>query len=194
MTPDAIMEWAKVAAVVGGVCVGVFAVYSPAWVWLRKQIFGWGSVVLCAFGTILIVASIFRNVTFVVDVPKFEFKLAELQSDIAATKDAVAKATQEVDKLASEVATTDSTKTTSFARLEGLLNDMSRRTNALETNLQRVANQLSSQSSTIQQVSDKVDKQTTNWTEFGSGGIYCFRDKNTNKTTCERIPAPDLKN
>ena len=149
MASDIILDWAKVLAVLGGVCIGIFAVYSPSWVWLRKQIFGWGSAVLCAFGTILIVASIFRNVTFVVDIPKFEFRLAEIKADILQTKNAVAGATDRISQIALEVANSDSTKTATLARLETVLKEISARNIALEEKLQTVATEMNSQIATV---------------------------------------------
>jgi septal ring factor EnvC (AmiA/AmiB activator) len=85
-----LMDWAKALAVFGGVVVGIFAVFSSSWVWLRRQILGWGGSVLCGFGTILIVASIFRTVTFNVSPSSgLEFKLAELQKQLEAVSASV---------------------------------------------------------------------------------------------------------
>jgi hypothetical protein len=100
MAPDDLMQWAKALAVLGGVTVGVFAVFSPSYVWFKKQLFGWAGAILCGFGTILIVASLFHNITFIVDAPKLEFRLAELQAQVAETKKLVASTNQELSRVA----------------------------------------------------------------------------------------------
>jgi hypothetical protein len=100
MAPDDLMQWAKAAAVSGGVVVGVFAVFSPSYVWLKKQVFGWAGVVLCGFGTILIVASIFHNVTFLANLNGLEFRLAELQAQVVETRKLAATTNQELAHIA----------------------------------------------------------------------------------------------
>jgi hypothetical protein len=87
--PDQILEWTKAIAVLGGVTVGIFAVFAPSWVWLKRQLFGWGGLVLVPFGTILIVASMFRTVSLLVDAPKLEFKLAALESELRQARTAI---------------------------------------------------------------------------------------------------------
>jgi hypothetical protein len=92
MTPDNVMPWAKAVAVFGGVLIGIYAVFSPSYVWYKRQLFGWAGVVLCGFGTILIVASIFYNVTFVASVKGVEFRLAEIEAKVEQTNKEIAAA------------------------------------------------------------------------------------------------------
>jgi hypothetical protein len=98
-------ELAQDIAVLGGVCVGIFAVFSPSWVWLKKQLFGWGSGVLCAFGTILIVSSIFKTVSLALGPSGMDFKLErqldELQKQVADTKAAALETNQKFAEVTS---------------------------------------------------------------------------------------------
>ena len=55
---------------------------------------------LCGFGTILIVASIFHNVTFVANIKGLELRLAELQAKIEETKQLAANTNQELARVA----------------------------------------------------------------------------------------------
>lgn len=82
MTPENILEWAKALGIVGTIVFGGFAVFSPSWVWLRRNLFGWGGAVLCGLGTVLLVSPIFRNIHFVVDTQKLELKLTALQAQL----------------------------------------------------------------------------------------------------------------
>src|SRR5262249_47751187 len=77
--PEQVMDWAKAVAVFGGVLVGIFAVYASSWVWLRQQRFGRGSAVLCLFGTILIVAPIFRDINLLSEAKEISSQLPNLQ-------------------------------------------------------------------------------------------------------------------
>ena len=126
MAPEAVMEWAKALAVVGGVCVGIFAVFSPSWVWFSKQIFKWGSALLCCFGTILIVSSMFRNVTLVVDAPKLEFRLNQIAAQLTETQRALANANDQITRLAAAVGDPDISRI-QFARLESRIDSVAKR-------------------------------------------------------------------
>ncbi len=100
-------ELAQDIAILAGVCVGVFAVFSPSWVWLKKQLFGWGGGFLCAFGTILIVASIFKTVSLALGPSGVDFKLGqqitELQKQVADVKTATLETNQKVAEVTSAV-------------------------------------------------------------------------------------------
>jgi hypothetical protein len=107
MQQQSFFDWAQDIAILAGVCVGVFAVFSPSWVWLKKQLFGWGGGFLCAFGTILIVASIFKTVSLALGPSGVDFKLgqqiAELQKQVVDVKTAALETNQKVAEVASAV-------------------------------------------------------------------------------------------
>lgn len=80
-----VIQWTKALAILGGVVVGIYAVFSPAYVWHTRQLFGWGSAVLSGFGTVLIVASLFQTVSFRMG-DAIELRLAEIRKEVEATK------------------------------------------------------------------------------------------------------------
>jgi len=90
MVPADLMEWGKGIAVFGGVIAGLGVVAVTSVVWLQKQILGFGGATLCTLGTIMIVSSIFHNVTFAAGGANgINLKLAELENQIRETKAAV---------------------------------------------------------------------------------------------------------
>jgi hypothetical protein len=141
MLPEEVMQWAKAAAVVGGVVVGIFAVFSPSWVWFRKQLFGWGSAVLCLFGTVLIVSSIFRTVNVAVAPSGLELKLAELEKQMAESRAAI----NETNRKFTQVTASFSSANSQSAELTKIKNDLQQLANKIqqsETTVTRLINAL----------------------------------------------------
>jgi hypothetical protein len=132
VSPDQLLEWFKPLAVIGGVCVGVFAVFSPAWVWLKTQRFSWGALALCLFGTILVVASLFRSGTVMVDAPKIESRLAELEQNVARTQQTVGQTHERVVQLATALERGTGPQSQTVANLETQINVLSQKLQQLD--------------------------------------------------------------
>lgn len=122
-------DLAQDVAILGGVFIGIFAVFSPSWVWLRKQLFGWGSGVLCAFGTILIVASIFKTVSLAMGPSGIDFKLgqqiAELQKEVAEAKTATLQTNQKFNEVASALQSGSTDRAAQVAQVQQKLDQLS---------------------------------------------------------------------
>jgi hypothetical protein len=129
MQQQTFYEIAQDIAILGGVCIGIFAVFSPSWVWLKKQLFGWGSGVLCAFGTILIVSSIFKTVSLALSPSGLDFKLgqqiAELQRQVAETKTAAIETNQKFADVSSILSKVSTDKAPDFGKLQEQLDQLS---------------------------------------------------------------------
>lgn len=122
-------EWAQDIAILAGVCVGVFAVFSPSWVWLKKQLFGCGGGFLCAFGTILIVASIFKTVSLALGPSGVDFKLgqqiAELQRQVADVKAAALETNRKFAEVTSAVNKVGADRVAEVGRVQQQLDQLS---------------------------------------------------------------------
>lgn len=129
MQQQTFYEVAQDIAILAGVCVGVFAVFSPSWVWFRKQLFGWGGGVLCAFGTVLIVASIFKTVSLGVGPNGMDLKLgqqiAELQKQVADVKTAASETNQKMAQVTSAVDKIGADRTTEVSQVRQQLDQLS---------------------------------------------------------------------
>jgi tetratricopeptide (TPR) repeat protein len=80
------MSWelVKLVAVLTGILLSAISVSSASWIWVRKQIFGYGGSALCSFGVILIGLSIWSNVQLSVSPSQgVDLKLSELEKAIA---------------------------------------------------------------------------------------------------------------
>jgi len=71
-------ECIKIAAFIGGLGIGTFAVGSPAWVWLKKQKLSNQACWLATVGALLVSMSIWQSVE--IEGPGFKAQIAELQS------------------------------------------------------------------------------------------------------------------
>lgn len=127
---ESIMGWAKALAIFGGVIVGIFAVFCPSWVYLRRQVIGFGALALCGFGTILIVASVFREVSFSAAPTKVEFKLAEIQGQLQTLAASVQSAKAEIERV--QVAARVSQDAPQFASITQQLDALSTKVEAME--------------------------------------------------------------
>lgn len=96
MIPGDLVEWGRGIAVFGGVLAGIGAVGVTSVVWFRKQILGWSGSTLCALGTVLIVSSLFHNVTLAAGTKGIELNLAELKTEIEQTKIAVQHTNEQI--------------------------------------------------------------------------------------------------
>lgn len=77
MAPADFYEWIKVAAFIFGLIFGGFAVFSPSWVYFRRDLLTVWAVVLAALGTTMIGMSIWQSV--VIEGPGFSARFAELE-------------------------------------------------------------------------------------------------------------------
>ena len=151
MTPDIVMSWIKVVAIGAGIAMGTFAVYSPAYVWLRKQIFGLGSGILCAVGAVLIIGPIYRTVTVVANEKGFELRLDKLQAEIQKTAVLASAAQVQVAKqqeILDKVSASGSVSTAEFQKLQkqveavnGRLSTIARATDAALKGVQELQTQ-----------------------------------------------------
>jgi len=145
------MSWVNVVAIAAGVAMGTFAVYSPSYVWLKKQIFGLGSVVLCSVGAVLIIGPIYRTVTVVANGKGLELRLDKLQAEIQKTAVLAAAAQQQVAKqqeTLDKVRAGGSVSTADFQKLQkqveavnGHLSTIARATDAALKGVQEVQTQ-----------------------------------------------------
>jgi uncharacterized coiled-coil protein SlyX len=99
MTPDTVLEWSKALAILGAIAFGGFAIFSPSWVWFRSQLFGWGSAILCGFGTVLLVSPVFRNVHFVVDTKGINLQLSTLETQLREARASIAALTANLEQV-----------------------------------------------------------------------------------------------
>jgi hypothetical protein len=74
-------EWIKISAFVAGIVFGGFAVASPSWVWLKKQLMPVAAVWLAGVGMVLISMSIWQSVE--IEGPGLKLRIAELTKAVA---------------------------------------------------------------------------------------------------------------
>jgi hypothetical protein len=92
-------EWIKLSAFVAGIILGGFAIGSPAWVWLKKQLLTAMACWLATIGMVLISMSIWQSVE--IEGPGMKLRIAEL-SDIVARQSAVIRANAALTLAAAE--------------------------------------------------------------------------------------------
>jgi hypothetical protein len=80
-------EWIKVSAFVAGIVFGGFAVGSPSWVWLTKQLMPAVAGYLATLGVVLISMSIWQSVE--IEGPGLRLKMAELAEALALQSDVI---------------------------------------------------------------------------------------------------------
>src|SRR4051812_5726549 len=74
MDSDTLNTFVKIAAIAAGVIFGSTSVGSACFVWVRRQLFGYGGSALCTAGVILIGLSIWHSVEFGVSATGINFK------------------------------------------------------------------------------------------------------------------------
>ena len=104
-----VLEWTKVLVVIAGVAVGTYAVFSPSYVWHRKQIFTIGSGVLCAFGTILVLGSLYKDVTLSVG-RKHKYMRERVEQEIKDVQIVAAEAKESAVTVSSAISTLEPQK------------------------------------------------------------------------------------
>jgi uncharacterized protein YukE len=103
MGPGEIVDWAKAAAVAGGVFGGLCCVFAVAWVWFKHHVWGfWAGLILCFSGTVLVIGPLYKQISFVSDGQRLELKLGELERELARTRTAL----DDTNKKYAEVAAT----------------------------------------------------------------------------------------
>jgi hypothetical protein len=115
MSPADVIQWGKALAIICGVLIGVYAVFSPARVWHTHQLFGWGGCALAGFGTILIVASLFQTVNFRMG-SAVELKLAELERKVDATQKAAEASNRQISRVVASAS--EGPNNEAFAKLQ----------------------------------------------------------------------------
>jgi hypothetical protein len=90
---------AKIFAIFAGVVFGSVAISSASFVWVRKQVFGYGGSALCMAGVVLLGLSIWHSVEFGVTGNGLSFKAAkDIVASAANSADEAAKAAEQAAK------------------------------------------------------------------------------------------------
>src|SRR3712207_4447558 len=91
------MKWIQIGALIIGICFGAFAVASPSWVWLRKQIFSVGAGWLATLGTVLIGSSVWSSIE--VSAPGFSADLKSILNEVRARTEEISKRQEQIARL-----------------------------------------------------------------------------------------------
>lgn len=95
-------EWIKVGAFIAGLVVGAVAVFSPSWVWLRKQLISTPAVWLATLGTVMVTMSIWQSVQ--IEGAGFKASITGLQARFDALDTATAELSRDIDAVQQAIA------------------------------------------------------------------------------------------
>jgi hypothetical protein len=188
---DTLMDWAKAMAVFGGVIVGIFAVFSTSWVWLRHRVIGLWAIMLCGLGTVLIVASLFREVSFAANQKGVELKLAELQTQLKAitvsledTKEGIRTAQRSVPPQISAAVSSNIGK--ELSNIAVRLDTLEKKSNA-EAVLMKL-NNIESKAAVLDQKIQSIDAALSN--PAASSGGSRNNGNDSKRLEFQRLPMP----
>jgi hypothetical protein len=91
--PNVWMAWIKVAAFICGLVFGSYAVFSPSYIWMRRQLLPVTAVVLAGFGATLVAISVRQNIDGIIfkykDVFELQTKIDEANKQLASLSGAI---------------------------------------------------------------------------------------------------------
>jgi hypothetical protein len=117
--------YAQVAAVSAGIIFGAFAIFSPSWVWFKRQVFGWGGLTLGVLGTVLIVSSIFKSVTVIARPTGFEMRFSELEKEVSETRKLVSQTNSGFEEIRTALAIAGPESAAQLAKVQKKLESLS---------------------------------------------------------------------
>lgn len=122
--PSLWYEWIKVGAFIAGLAVGAVAVFSPSWVWLRKQVISNAAVWLATLGTAMVTMSIWQSVQ--IEGAGFKASITGLQARFDALDNATADLARDIDSvqqaLARQRASTEQQFDVGWNRIQEVIN------------------------------------------------------------------------